>query len=80
MEIEHYTKYKAKVNYHRTDNLRPNVPENGAIINVETMWLMDKDDPFPDEFTFKVLDEDLKWSRESPLWLPQRDLEIINIL
>ena len=80
MEIECYTKYRAKVNYHRIDNLRKEVPKNGDIINVESMWLMDEEDPFPNTFTFKVLDDKLKWSAEFPYWLPECDLEIINCL
>ena len=72
MEIEALKKYKAKVNYHRTDDLRDNVPPNGEIIEVEAYWLMDEDDNFPGEWAFQPRD------RKYGYWLPQRDLEIIE--
>lgn len=70
MDIQPFDCFKAKVKYHRTDDIKDGCPENGEEIIVEAAWLMEKGESFEGEFAFNP-------SRYI-YWLPQRDLELIE--
>ncbi len=68
--------YKAVANYHRTDDLKPNTPQNGSEIYVEVLWKCEEDESFPGEWVFHVLNDNLEWSEKFPYWIPEWDLII----
>jgi hypothetical protein len=68
--METFECYKAKTNYHRTDDLREGAAPNNTEMLVQVMWMSGEDDPFPDEWVFQP-------SRYM-YWIPERDLEIIE--
>ena len=79
MEIKQFGRYNAVVNYHRTDDLKPNTPNNKQNVIVEACWIAYKEN-FEGDWIFKVLDEHLQWDRSYPYWLPERDLNILSVL
>ena len=46
MEIEQFGRYNAVVSYHRTDDLKPNTPENKQKVIVEACWIADDGENF----------------------------------
>lgn len=79
MEIRRFKKYKAVLNYHRTDDLRPNTPEDKQSVIVEACWVAEDGENFEGDWIFKVLDENLEWDKKYPYWIPERDLNILHI-
>ena len=80
MEIQQFKRYSAVVDYHQTDDLKPNTPYNKQNITVEACWIAAAGENFEGDWIFKVLDENLEWDRKYPYWLPERDLNILNVL
>ena len=80
MEIQQFERYSAVVDYHRTDDLKASTPANKQNVIVEACWIADDGENFEGDWIFKVLDENLEWDRKYPYWLPERDLNILNVL
>lgn len=70
MTIESFKYYKAKVNYHRTDDLAEYAPDNGTIVLVSANWIADEDETFSGDWMFRM-------SRYFGN-IPQRDLQILQ--
>lgn len=70
MTIESFKYYKAKVNYHRTDDLAEYAPDNGTIVLVSSQWVADEDETFKGDWMFSM-------SRYFGN-IPQRDLNILE--
>lgn len=67
--IEQHKTYDAKINWHKTDNLRDGTPKNGDIIKVTAAWKFEETDPFPNEWAFIT--------PSCHFWIPERDLIIL---
>lgn len=74
MKAEVHGTYKARVKYHRTDDLRQDgkIPDDGAEIEVRAMYRHDSDESFPGQMIFLPVDERYSF------WLPECDLEILE--
>ncbi len=70
MEIDQYSCYKAKVNYHRTDDLKEGSPLNGEEIIVQAVWIADKGEKFEGQWIFMP--------SVHGFWLPACDLIIMD--
>lgn len=70
IEIQQYAKYRARIRYHRTDDLQPEALPDGTELTVRAMWIADDDEKFAGEWIFEPVDRGLL--------LPERDLEIIE--
>ena len=80
MEIQRFGKYSAVVDYHRTDDLKPNTPNNKENVIVEACWIAGDGENFEGDWIFIFLDEHLQWDRNYPHWIPERDLNIVSVL
>lgn len=73
MKPESYKRYKARIQYHRTDDLRPEtlarLPE-GTLVDVLALWVADDGEKFAGDMIFST-DAD-------PYWIPERDLILIE--
>ena len=69
-EIQQYKKYKARIKYHRTDDLQPDALPDGMELIVRAMWIQDNGEKFAGDWIFEPEDRGL--------WLPERDLEIMH--
>ena len=70
MQIELGNYYRAKIKYHRTNDLKPNSLPDNSIILIRADWIAEKGEKFEGEFIFTPA--------ITGLWLPQRDLEILE--
>ncbi len=52
MKIEQLKYYKAKVNYHRVDDLKPDSLPNGSEIIVQALWRAGEDEKYPGDWVF----------------------------
>lgn len=69
-EIQQFKKYKARIKYHRTDDLQPDALPDGLELIVRAMWMAEPDEKFAGEWIFEPV--------ERGYWLPERDLEIMH--
>lgn len=69
-EIQQFKKYKARIKYHRTDDLQPDALPDGMELIVWAMWMADDGEKFAGEWIFEPEDRGL--------WLPECDLEIMG--
>ena len=76
--IQQLSKYKAFVNYHRTDDLKPNTVPNHTTIYVQALWIAEEHENFSGEWLFMPLNNNLEWHEKYTYWLPQRDLSILS--
>lgn len=67
--IEVYKTYRARIKYHRTDDLLPDSLPDGTEITVRALFKSDENDRYPGQWTFEV--------DGSEYWLPECDLEIL---
>jgi D-mannonate dehydratase len=70
MSIRFLHKYKAKLTLHKTNDVREDTIQNGDIDIFQALWIMSKDDMFPDEWAMMP--------ENGHYWYPERDLEIIE--
>ena len=70
IKIEQYKKYVARIRYHRTDDLQPDALPDGTELLVRALWVAEPEEKFAGEWIFEPADRGL--------WLPERDLEIIQ--
>lgn len=70
MQFEIYQKYRARIRYHRTDDLQPDALPDGTELIVWAMWIADDDENFAGEWIFEPV--------ERGYWLPERDLEFLT--
>lgn len=70
MQLEQYKFYRAKINWHRTDDLAEYAPDNNEEVLVHALWIADEDEKFNGDWM-------LQMSRYLGL-IPERDLEIIK--
>jgi len=70
MDIEQFDCFKAKVKYHRTDDLKKGAPKNGSIVYIQAVWTAQENEKFATQWIFEVVD--------SMYWLPECDLELIE--
>lgn len=68
MKLKPYCYYKGKVNYHRTDDLKPDALPNGTEVHLQYLWVCDEDSMFDGDIAFEAA--------ESVYWLTERDLII----
>jgi len=70
MNVELYNYYNAVINYHRTDDLKPDVTPNESETIVSCVWIADENEKFAGEYIFT----DAKTGYNMPL----RDLNLIS--
>lgn len=70
MRITQYKTYKATIDYHRTDDLKPESLKNGSEILIEALWIADKEENYAGDWIFMPA--------IAPHWLPERDLKILQ--
>lgn len=70
MNIRQFKTYRARIRYHRTDDLKPDALPDGIAVTVRAMWQQGDDEKFPGQWIFEPL-----WGG---YWLPECDLEIIG--
>jgi len=66
--IQKYGYYKAKIKYHRTDDLRPKALPDGSDVHVNAVWIAEEGERFEGDMIFSVAEDYHN--------LPQRDLII----
>lgn len=70
IEIIQFAKYRVRIQYHRTDDLQPGALPNGTELIARAMWRADDGEKFAGDWIFEP--------DGKGLWLPERDLEIIE--
>jgi hypothetical protein len=68
MEIEQYKCYNAKIEYKRTDDLRPEALPNGSNVIVKALWIADENENYAGQW--------IMMPANGHHWLPQCDLII----
>lgn len=66
MNAEQFKYYRAKIKYHRTDDLRPDALPDGSEVYVCCLWIADENERYAGEYIFSVAGSEWK--------LPGRDL------
>lgn len=70
MKIEQFDCFRAKVSYHRTDDLKSGAAPDGSIVSVIALWFADSGEKFTGDWIFSIA--------QGYLWVPERDLELIE--
>ena len=70
MNIEQFKIYRARIRYHRMDDLKPDALPDGICLTVRAMWMADDDEKFAGQWIFEPV--------ERGYWLPECDLELIE--
>lgn len=69
MLIHQFDCFKARTNYHRTDDLVEGTPPDNTEVLLKALWIAE-DDPFSGQWIFQT-------SKYIP-WIPACDLELIE--
>ena len=66
--------YRAIINWHRLDDLVKDVCAMGEAVIVSPGYKQTKDDPYPNDWAFLLVGNDLKPHTKYNFWLTERDL------
>ena len=70
MKIEQFDCFKARIKYHRTDDLKPDALPDRTEVHVQALWIGEEDEKFKGDWIFSCA--------EMNLWVPERDLKILR--